>query len=100
LRVRDDAFVVSVDFGTLSARALVVRVSDGAEAGTANSEYAHGVIDRELPESVVRSMTGAGPVASAPRTQANPVRALTKSKAVPSRAKERPCRTGLTRSEC
>jgi L-ribulokinase len=40
--------VVGVDFGTLSARALVVRVSDGAEAGTAVSEYAHGVIDREL----------------------------------------------------
>jgi L-ribulokinase len=45
----DGAFVVGVDFGTLSARALVVRVSDGAEAGTAVSEYAHGVIDRELP---------------------------------------------------
>ncbi|MBV9093454.1 MAG: ribulokinase [Streptosporangiaceae bacterium] len=44
-----DAFVVGVDFGTLSARALVVRVSDGCEAGTAVSEYAHGVIDRKLP---------------------------------------------------
>ena len=43
-----DAYVVGVDFGTLSARALVVRVSDGAEAGTAVSEYAHGVIDRQL----------------------------------------------------
>ena len=43
-----DTYVVGVDFGTLSARALVVRVSDGAEAGTAVSEYAHGVIDREL----------------------------------------------------
>ena len=43
-----DAYVVGVDFGTLSARALVVRVSDGAEAGTAVSEYAHGVTDREL----------------------------------------------------
>ena len=32
----DGAFVVGVDFGTLSARALVVRVSDGAEAGTAS----------------------------------------------------------------
>jgi L-ribulokinase len=42
-------FVVGVDFGTLSARALVVRVSDGAEVGTAVSEYAHGVIERELP---------------------------------------------------
>src|ERR1700746_3295481 len=45
---RDDAYVVGVDFGTLSARALVVRVSDGAEAGTAVGEYGHGVIDREL----------------------------------------------------
>jgi L-ribulokinase len=43
-----DEFAVGVDFGTLSARALVVRVSDGAEAGTAVSEYSHGVIDREL----------------------------------------------------
>jgi L-ribulokinase len=46
--VSGDRFVVGVDFGTLSARALVVRVSDGAEAGTAVSEYSHGVIDREL----------------------------------------------------
>jgi L-ribulokinase len=45
-----DAYVVGVDFGTLSARALVVRVSDGAEAGTAVSEYSHGVIDRTLPD--------------------------------------------------
>ncbi len=43
-----DAYVVGVDFGTLSARALVVRVSDGAEGGTAVSEYARGVIDRAL----------------------------------------------------
>jgi L-ribulokinase len=46
--VGGDGFVVGVDFGTLSARALVVRVSDGIEAGTAVSEYAHGVIDQEL----------------------------------------------------
>src|SRR6266568_3175208 len=45
---RTGDYVVGVDFGTLSARALVVRVSDGAEAGTAVSEYAHGVIDRSL----------------------------------------------------
>src|SRR5271169_1680018 len=48
---RDDAYVVGVDYGTLSARALVVRVSDGAEAGTAVSEYPHGVIDRELADA-------------------------------------------------
>jgi L-ribulokinase len=46
--VSDDAFVVGVDFGTLSARALVVRVRDGEEAGTAVSEYSRGVIDRSL----------------------------------------------------
>src|ERR1700732_767122 len=44
----EGAYVVGVDFGTLSARALVVRVSDGAEAGTAVREYAHDVIDRSL----------------------------------------------------
>lgn len=41
--------VIGVDFGTLSGRALVVRVSDGAELGTAVHEYAHGVVDRTLP---------------------------------------------------
>src|SRR5580698_6901486 len=41
-------YVVGVDFGTLSARALVVRVSDGAELGTAVHEYEHGVIEAHL----------------------------------------------------
>ena len=41
-------YVVGVDYGTLSARALVVRVSDGAEVGTGVHEYAHGVIDQTL----------------------------------------------------
>jgi L-ribulokinase len=43
-------YVVGVDFGTLSGRALVVRVSDGAELGTAVHEYRHGVVDRQLPQ--------------------------------------------------
>jgi L-ribulokinase len=41
--------VVGVDFGTLSARAVVVRASDGAELGTGVGEYAHGSIERALP---------------------------------------------------
>ncbi|MGH3281679.1 MAG: hypothetical protein ACRDNW_21420, partial [Trebonia sp.] len=41
--------VVGVDFGTLSARAVVVRASDGAELGTGVGEYAHGAIERALP---------------------------------------------------
>lgn len=44
-----DKYVVGFDFGTLSGRALVVRVRDGAELGTAVCEYRHGVIERELP---------------------------------------------------
>ena len=43
-----NACVVGVDFGTLSARAVVVRAADGAELGSAVHEYAHAVIDREL----------------------------------------------------
>jgi L-ribulokinase len=46
---RDDALVVGVDFGTLSGRAVVVRVRDGVELGTAVHEYRHGVVDRTLP---------------------------------------------------
>lgn len=41
--------VVGVDFGTLSGRAVVVRVSDGAELGSAVHDYHHGVVDRTLP---------------------------------------------------
>ncbi|HEY1666270.1 MAG TPA: ribulokinase [Trebonia sp.] len=43
--------VVGVDFGTLSARAVVVRASDGAELGTGVGEYAHGSIERTLPST-------------------------------------------------
>ncbi|AVT35593.1 ribulokinase [Plantactinospora sp. BB1] len=46
-----DRYVVGVDFGTLSGRAVVVRVSDGAELGSAVHEYQHGVIDDRLPET-------------------------------------------------
>ncbi len=43
-----DACVIGVDFGTLSGRALVVRVRDGAELGTEVHEYRHGVMDETL----------------------------------------------------
>lgn len=43
-----DRYVVGVDYGTLSGRALVVRVGDGAELGTAVHEYRHGVMDTTL----------------------------------------------------
>ncbi|MET1075423.1 MAG: ribulokinase [Umezawaea sp.] len=46
-----DALVVGVDYGTLSGRAVVVRVHDGAELGSAVHEYRHGVLDRTLPST-------------------------------------------------
>lgn len=45
---RTDRYVVGVDFGTLSGRALVVRVRDGEELGSAVHAYHHGVMDRTL----------------------------------------------------
>ncbi|MGW6613231.1 ribulokinase [Streptomyces erythrochromogenes] len=44
-----DRYVVGVDFGTLSGRAVVVRVHDGQELATVVHEYPHAVIERELP---------------------------------------------------
>ncbi len=46
-----DRYVIGVDYGTLSGRALVVRVSDGAELGSAVLEYPHGVVDTVMPGS-------------------------------------------------
>ena len=47
-------YTLGLDFGTNSARCLVVRVADGAEVGTAVYEYAHGeagiILDRKEPE--------------------------------------------------
>ena len=41
-------YTVGIDFGTLSARAILVRVSDGAELGSSSLPYPHGVMDAEL----------------------------------------------------
>jgi L-ribulokinase len=49
-----NAYVIGVDFGTLSGRAVVVRVSDGAELGSSTYEYPHAVIERNLPGSTTR----------------------------------------------
>jgi L-ribulokinase len=44
-------YVIGVDFGTLSGRAVVVRAQDGEELGSAVHEYRHAVIERTLPAS-------------------------------------------------
>jgi L-ribulokinase len=45
------SYVVGVDFGTLSARAVVVDAADGSELGSAVHEFRHGVMDHELAAS-------------------------------------------------
>src|SRR5882757_6872286 len=47
-------YAIGIDFGTLSGRAVVVRVSDGAELGSAVHEYEHGAIENQLPGSAIR----------------------------------------------
>ncbi len=42
------AYVIGVDYGTLSGRAVVVRVSDGAELGASTLDYPHAVMDSTL----------------------------------------------------
>ena len=49
-----EKYVVGVDYGTLSGRALLVRVSDGAEIATAVYEYPHAVIEDVLPQSTIK----------------------------------------------
>ncbi|SDT29597.1 ribulokinase [Microterricola viridarii] len=51
-----EQYVIGVDYGTLSGRAVVVRVSDGAELGSATLDYPHAVMDTALT---------AGPAAAA-----------------------------------
>ncbi len=42
-------FVIGVDYGTLSGRAVVVRVRDGKELGSAVFDYPHAVVTGALP---------------------------------------------------
>lgn len=51
--MNQDKYTIGIDFGTESGRAVVVRVRDGAELGSAVYEYSDGVIDEALPGSNV-----------------------------------------------
>jgi L-ribulokinase len=50
-RKLENTYTIGIDFGTESGRALLVRVSDGAEIATAVHPYGDGVIDEKLPGS-------------------------------------------------
>jgi L-ribulokinase len=47
--VKAGTYVVGVDFGTASGRAVLVDCADGRELATASYPYANGVIDERLP---------------------------------------------------
>jgi L-ribulokinase len=49
-----EKYTVGVDFGTLSGRALVVRVGDGHELASAEHAYQHGVVTEALPVGGIR----------------------------------------------
>ena len=44
-----EKYVIGVDYGTLSGRALVVRVRDGKELGSGVYDYPHAVVTEALP---------------------------------------------------
>ena len=47
----NDKYAIGVDFGTESGRAVIVRVRDGVELGSAVYNYPDGVIDERLPST-------------------------------------------------
>jgi L-ribulokinase len=49
--VSREKYVIGVDYGTLSGRALLVRVSDGFEEASAVHEYSHKVMEDTLHKS-------------------------------------------------
>ena len=44
----DIKYTIGIDYGTLSGRALLVRVNDGCVMGSAVFAYPHGVMDEYL----------------------------------------------------
>ena len=44
----DHRYTIGIDFGTLSGRAVVIRVADGAQVGSAVHDYEHAVMDERL----------------------------------------------------
>ena len=46
-------YAVGVDFGTLSARALIAEIGTGREVSTATMNYPHAVLDERLPDGTV-----------------------------------------------
>lgn len=43
-------YTIGIDFGTLSGRAVLIRISDGKQISSAEMKYPHGVMDETLPD--------------------------------------------------
>ena len=57
-----DRYAVGVDFGTLSARAVVVRTRDGAELGSAVCEYPNAGVEPARIEEIGTDFTASTPM--------------------------------------
>ena len=44
-----DIYSIGIDYGTRSARALLVNITSGAELGYIECKYPHDIIETELP---------------------------------------------------
>jgi L-ribulokinase len=60
VNVDTDSYVIGVDYGTLSGRAVVVRVRDGKELGSGVFEYPHAVVTGALPADIAGGSGGPG----------------------------------------
>ena len=47
--MRQQKYAIGLDFGTLSVRALMIRIDNGDEVGESVFEYPHGVMEEALP---------------------------------------------------
>ena len=52
--MNNEKYAIGIDFGTLSGRAVVVRVNDGFELASAEHVYEHAVLTQSLPVADVR----------------------------------------------
>lgn len=53
-----ERYALGLDFGTGSARAVLLNISDGAEAGQCSEDYPHGVLTESLPGATDRLPAG------------------------------------------
>ena len=56
--MENDKYVIGMDFGTLSGRAVLARCADGKILASAERKYRHGVMEAFLPDGITRLKEG------------------------------------------